>query len=125
MSEPTIACPRHGVIDVLRDAPCPVCGVAAYDLADRGARDIVRANRETGLTMKKRLAGVAIFVVVAGAVAVSPLRFTLNLFGLPIPLGALLAAAVAAAFGHRALALKMEREPRLRQLDAELTRRKI
>ena len=29
-----VACPRHGIVDVAKDQPCPECGVAAYDLAD-------------------------------------------------------------------------------------------
>ena len=40
----SVACPRHGVLDVSPDAPCPACGVAAYNLEDRGARDVVVAG---------------------------------------------------------------------------------
>lgn len=51
----SVACPRHGLVDVAADAPCPVCGVPAYDLDVRGARDVVRQNRAFALKTRVML----------------------------------------------------------------------
>jgi hypothetical protein len=117
-----IACPRHGVVDVSKDAPCPSCGVAAYDLDDRNARDVVRQNRELALKTRKFILGAVVFVGVALAADVGfVLRdgtFTFNLL-------APFCGAIAAAFAARPLALKVEPVAALRRLDEELTRRKV
>ena len=116
------ACPRHGLIDVAADAPCTDCGVAAYDLDDRSARDLVRANREVALKARKTAVGVAIFVVaLVASVSWLPLRrmiFNVNVL-------AFLVAGSAASFGARPLALKLEPNVRLRRLDHVLARRRL
>jgi hypothetical protein len=118
----SIACPRHGIVDVAADAPCAECGVAAYDLDDRSARDLVRANREVALKARKTAVGVAIFVVVLVAThSWLPLRvmmFNVNVL-------AFLVAGSAASFGARPLALKLEPNVRLRRLDDVLARRTV
>ena len=117
-----IACPRHGRLSVAKDAPCPDCGVAAYDLDDRLARDVVRQNRELGLKTRKTVCGVALFVVgcfgAGTAFAFDQGGFQLNV--VPLFVGAILA-----AFGSRPLALQLERNPALHALDGELARLKV
>ena len=118
----SIACPRHGIVDVAADAPCTDCGVAAYDLDDRSARDLVRANREVALKARKTAVGVAIFVVaLVASFSWLPLRvmmFNVNVL-------AFLVAGSAASFGARPLALKLEPNVRLRRLDHVLARRRL
>lgn len=125
----TIACPRHGVVDVDKDQPCPDCGVAAYDLDDRLARDVVRQNRELAHKSRKIVAGVLLFVGATVAAVVCTWLYDGVLLGgesnLEINFTPLLAGGVAAGFGARTLALKLERDPRLRRLDEELTRRRV
>lgn len=117
-----IACPRHGLVDVAADAPCPVCGVAAYDLDDRGARDVVRQNRAVALKTRVMLCGVVCFVVAGAAAHLwSPLR--LWFFGLDVV--TLLVAGSAASFLARPLAIAVEPDARLRALDRALAARKI
>lgn len=117
-----IACPRHGIVDVAKDVPCPDCGVAAYDLDDRRARDVVRQNREMAFKTRKIVGGTGAFIAVylASGVgfAIENGKFEINL----IPF---LAGGIAAAFAARPLALKMETNPKLRALDAELERIKV
>jgi hypothetical protein len=117
-----IACPRHGALDVAADAPCPDCSVAAYDLSDRTARDLVRANRDLALKTRKNVAGVVIFgVTVIASLYLLPVRivfFNINVL-------AFLVAGAAASFGARPLALRLETAPRLRRLDNELHRQRI
>jgi len=117
-----IACPRHGALDVAADAPCPECGVAAYDLTDRMARDLVRANREQALKTRKTAAGLVIFIVVlVASLYLLPVRivfFNINML-------AFLVAGAAASFGARPLAKKLETNARLRRLDDELQRHRI
>jgi hypothetical protein len=118
----SIACPRHGIVDVAADAPCVDCGIAAYDLDDRNARDLVRANRELALKARKTAVGVAIFVVaLVASLSWLPLRvmiFNVNVL-------AFLVAGSAASFGARPLALKLEPNVRLRRLDDVLARRTV
>jgi hypothetical protein len=114
-----VACPRHGIVDVAKDQPCPECGVAAYDLADRGARDVVRQNRAAAL--KTRVAACAVGVFVGAFVVGLTLPLTLVVFG--VPLVPAFCGALAASFGARPLALKLEHNPRLRRLDSELAQR--
>ncbi len=117
-----IACPRHGALDVAADAPCPECGVAAYDLSDRMARDLVRANRDLSLKTRKTAAGIVIFIVVlVASLYLLPVRivfFNINML-------AFLVAGAAASFGARPLALRLETATRLRRLDDELHRQRI
>jgi hypothetical protein len=117
-----IACPRHGLVDVAADAPCPVCGVPAYDLDDRGARDVVRQNRAFALKTRVMLCGVVCFIV-AGAAAHrwSPLH--LWFFGLDLV--TFFVAAGAASFLARPLAVAVEPDARLRALDRTLAARRI
>lgn len=117
-----IACPRHGVVDVAKDAPCPACGVAAYDLDDRKARDVVRQNRELAHKTRKLIAGTAVFV---GVWIASGTAFAISDGGFQINFVPFLAGGVAAAFAARPLALKMETNAALRALDAELERNKV
>ncbi len=117
-----IACPRHGVVDVVKDAPCPVCGVAAYDLDDRRARDVVRQNREMAHKTRKLVGGAAAFV---GVWLASGTAVAISEGGLQINFVPFVAGGIAAAFAARPLALKMETNPALRALDAELERNKV
>ena len=118
----SIACPRHGIVDVAADAPCTDCGIAAYDLDDRNARDLVRANREVALKARKTAVGVAIFVVALVA-SLSWLPLRLMMFNVNVL--AFLVAGSAASFGARPLALKLEPNVRLRRLDHVLARRRL
>ena len=117
-----IACPRHGIVDVAADAPCTDCGIAAYDLDDRNARDLVRANREVALKARKTAVGVTIFVVALVA-SLSWLPLRLMMFNVNVL--AFLVAGSAASFGARPLALKLEPNVRLRRLDDVLARRTV
>lgn len=117
-----VACPRHGVLDVSPDAPCPACGVAAYNLEQRGARDVVRPIREHALKTRKVVGGVVIFVATA-LVASQVLPVHVVIFNIDFAM--LFVAAAAATFGARPLALLVEQQPALRQLDQVLTARRI
>jgi hypothetical protein len=117
-----IACPRHGLVDVTADAPCPVCGVPAYDLHDRGARDVVRKNRAFALKTRIMACGVVCFVVAGAAAHLwSPLH--LRVFGLDLV--TLLVAGSAASFLSRRLAVTVEPDVRLRGLDRVLAARRL
>ncbi|MDP2344508.1 MAG: hypothetical protein Q8O67_26380 [Deltaproteobacteria bacterium] len=126
-----IACPRHGVLngdtpspdDVAKDAPCPDCGVPAYDLDDRRARDVVRQNRELAHKTRKLIGGTVTFFAVSAVAAGG--AFVQSAGETSINVMSLLAGGIAAAFAARPIALKLERDPRLRQLDDELTKRKV
>ena len=117
-----VACPRHGVLDVAPDAPCPTCGVAAYNLDERGARDVVRPIREHALKARKVVAGVVVFVA-AAAVASQVLPVHLVVFNVDLAL--VFVAAAAASFGARPLAVLVERTPALRELDQALAARRV
>jgi hypothetical protein len=110
-----VACPRHGVLSIAADAPCPHCGVAAYDLGTRHARDVVRPAR--ALALKAR-----VFVVGAGLVAVAGVGGRGLSFDHGVDVNVLpwLVGAVLAAFAARRIAVALERDPALRALDAAL-----
>ncbi len=117
----TIACPRHGVITAPKDTPCPHCQVALYDLSDRNARDVVRANRHTALKTRRTIIGV-IFVVggVVAAFAGGNSAAGLSINFVPLFVGVALAVFTAAP-----LARAVERSMPLRGLDAFLVANKI
>ncbi|MBM4279883.1 MAG: hypothetical protein FJ137_03755 [Deltaproteobacteria bacterium] len=115
-----VACPRHGLVSVAVDAPCPCCGVAAYDLASRDARAVVRPARELGLQTRRRVVavvGVVVALTVGGGVGFGP-------GGLTFDLGAWLGAALWAVFAARPVAVALERDRGLRALDAALAQHK-
>lgn len=117
-----IACPRHGLVDVAANAPCPGCDVPAYDLDDRGARDVVRQNRTFALKTRVMVCGVVCFIVGGAAAQLwSPLH--LRVFGLDLV--TLLVAGSAASFLARRLAEAVEPDARLRGLDRALAARRI
>jgi hypothetical protein len=111
-----VACPRHGVVSVAADAPCPHCGVAAYDLGSRQARDVVRSVRE--LCLKKRT-----FVVGAVLAVTTVVRgdgFVLGHSAVSVNLVPWLAAGLLAGYLARPIARLLERDRALRALDAAL-----
>jgi hypothetical protein len=112
-----VACPRHGVLSIAADAPCPHCGVAAYDLGSRNARDVVRPTR--ALALKTRT-----FVVGAGLVAVAIVGGHGVSFdhGVDVNVAAWLVGGLLAAFAARPIAIAVERNPGLRALDASLAK---
>ena len=117
----TVACPRHGVVVAAADTPCPDCGVALYDLADRAARVVVRANRFSALATRRTVFSViayAVGVVVAFAIH-GPVTFmNINVVGAAV-------AVAVAKFGAEPFAKLIETKPALRELDRVLAAQKI
>lgn len=117
----TVACPRHGLIAAPKDTPCPHCQVALYDLDDRNARDVVRANRHTALKARRTIIG-AVFVVACTiwAFASGSGNAGLGLNILPLFVGVALALFTAAP-----LARAIERSMPLRGLDTWLQQHRV
>lgn len=119
----TTACPRHGIIAAAADTPCPECGVALYDLDDRNARDVVRANRFTAL--KNRRFAFTMVTMAAGLVGACtvrlPISFTImNVDIVPLIIGVALGKFLAEPFSRL-----IETDPELRSLDAWLRNNRI
>jgi hypothetical protein len=112
----TIACPRHGVLNVAADAPCPHCGVPTYDLDSRDARDVVRPVR--ALALKVRVVVIGTLLVLGVLFVTNPIRFAG--VGVSVDFVPLLLAGLAASFGARPIARFVEPRPALRRLDDAL-----
>ena len=117
----TVACPRHGVVAAAKDTPCPDCQVALYDLGDRNARDVVRANRHEALRTRRLVIGV---VFVVGLTVAGIARLSGN-GGISVDFVMVFAGALLAAFASAPLARTIERKPALRALDTFLVAHKI
>lgn len=117
----TVACPRHGLLDARADTPCPHCQSLLFDLSDRNARDVVRANRHAGLKGRRTILAV---VVVALTLVVSVLRGSGNgVVGVDFVV--LVVGAAVAIMGSAPLARLLERKPALRALDTWLKANRI
>lgn len=111
----TIACPRHGVLSVAADAPCPHCGVPAYDLTSRHARDVVRPVRALALRGRTiAIAVVAVFVALYVGEPVHVGKASVHVNLVPVVM-----AALGAVLASRFARLVEPRQP-LRRLDAAL-----
>ena len=110
-----VACPRHGVLSINADAPCPHCGVAAYDLGSRLARDVVRPART--LALKTRTFAVGVGLVALVGIGDHGVSFD---HGVDVNVFPWLVGGVLAAFVARRIAVSLERDPALRALDTAL-----
>lgn len=116
----TIACPRHGVQNAAADTPCPHCGVALYDLSDRNARDVVRANRDDVLK-RRRVAFDVVMVVVSVLFSLRNSTDTsLTIDFISLIVGIVIAIPLAAPFARA-----IERSSSLRLLDRYFVQQRI
>lgn len=117
----TVACPRHGVVAVVADTPCPHCQVLTYNLEHRDARDVVRKNRHTFLAGRRAVIAATIALP---TIAVSFWRGSAE-GGVGIDFVTLFVGAFIAIMGADPIARMLEPKPALRALDAFLKTNKV